>query len=42
MTGIYSTGIQPGEMFRLMFQRDNIQNSLSGDVELYFLELREA
>lgn len=42
MTGIYSTGIQPGEMFRLMFQRDNVQNSLSGDAELYFLELKEA
>lgn len=42
LTGIYSTGILPGELFRLMIQRDGLQNSMSGDAELYFLELKEA
>lgn len=42
MTGIYSTGLVSGEMFRLMIQRDVTVNSMSGDAELYFLELKEA
>lgn len=42
LTGIYSTGILAGEMFRFMIQRDGTQNSMSGDAELYFLEFKEA
>ena len=42
MTGIYCTGLLPGELFRFMIQRDGTQNSMSGDAELYFLEFKEA